>query len=580
MIPEPLRRIIRPPFAAILTTSLLAAACRPSVDSFELPENACEREFTPISSVQGADETSPLAGERVTVSGVITRVQADGLYLEQPGADASPETSDALYLALPSAKARPGQWYVAQGTVRELGDGDDTLTALTDISAYRACARNVAIPLTDFSLPHDERDRESREAMHLRLGQDLFISNPRDIAEGDVLLSLEGILPSPTEVARPGGDARAQSEWNRRHSLPARLHASDRTPVPAGTQVFSVQGVLGHDGEALRLLADESAHLRPPPTYRVESPAAGDLRIASLNLLNYFNGDGQGGGFPTPRGAETVAGFARQRARLAAQVAELSPHLVAAMELENDGFGPLSAAADMVSDLEGATGERWQPAMPWSGPIGDDQITVGLFYQPARLTPLGPAEVLTGPDFERLSRHPLAQAFSDRATGEIFLVVINHLKSKGSCPQSGRNANLSDGQGCWNEARTSAARAMARWALALADDRAAGRVLVVGDMNAYRMEDPITALLDTGLRDLTAPAGPRPNFSYIYRGEAGTLDYAFASAALAPLVQSARIVNINSPWPLRQDLPLDWLGASDHDPVLVDLRFRKAATRD
>jgi hypothetical protein len=99
-------------------------------------------------------------------------------------------------------------------------------------------------------------------------------------------------------------------------------------------------------------------------------------------------------------------------------------------------------------------------------------------------------------------------------------------------------------------------------------------------MNAYRMEDPITALIEAGLKDLTAPSGPRPHFSFIYRGEAGTLDYAFASEALRPFVQSAQVINVNSTWPPGVELPFPWLGTSDHDPVVVDLRLRKAITRD
>ena len=41
----------------------------------------------------------------------------------------------------------------------------------------------------------------------------------------------------------------------------------------------------------------------------------GTLKVASFNVLNYFNGNGPGGGFPTARGANTPAEFARQRAK-------------------------------------------------------------------------------------------------------------------------------------------------------------------------------------------------------------------------------------------------------------------------
>ena len=570
----------RPHIAASLTIALLTAACQPSAETPELQAESCEQAFTPVSAVQGDGPVSPMLGQAVTVSGVVTMTDPGGLYIEQPGSDDADETSNGLYLSLPGSGAVAGQWVVARGKVSELGEGDASLTALSDIGDWLACDRRATIPLTIAELPLDDIQRESLESMNLHFDQALIVTNPRDSNRGDLRLSLDAILPAPTEVARPGDDARAQAEWNHLHSIDIRLDESDRAPIPAGTQVFSVHGVLGNDQRGPRLLADDSAHLRVPPQYRIELPAAGDLRIVSLNLHNYFNGDGRGGGFPTPRGAETPGGFHKQRARLAALAGELAPHVVAVMELENDGFGPFSAAADFAGDLQDATGADWVAVAPWDGPVGDDAITVGLFYRPDQVVPVGKTEVLDGPDFDGLSRKPMAQVFRDLQTGEQLLLAVNHLKSKGTCPQSGQNSNLRDGQGCWNEARTSAARAMSAWVLDLAQSRASGRALVLGDMNAYRMEDPITAIIESGLKDLTAPSGLRPNYSYIFRGEAGTLDYAFGSATLLPFIQSARIANVNSNWPPIPELPLPWLGASDHDPVLVDLRFRNAQTRD
>ena len=40
---------------------------------------------------------------------------------------------------------------------------------------------------------------------------------------------------------------------------------------------------------------------------------SGSLKVAAFNVLNYFNGDGQGGGFPTSRGANSAVEFDRQR---------------------------------------------------------------------------------------------------------------------------------------------------------------------------------------------------------------------------------------------------------------------------
>ena len=83
---------------------------------------------------------------------------------------------------------------------------------------------------------------------------------------------------------------------------------------------------------------------------------------------------------------------------------------------------------------------------------GTDQIAVGIFYRSDRLKAIGPAHTLKVAGFKR-SRQPQAQLFQQLPDGEKLLIVINHLKSKGSCPDSGVNANQKDGQGCWNAMR-------------------------------------------------------------------------------------------------------------------------------
>ena len=56
---------------------------------------------------------------------------------------------------------------------------------------------------------------------------------------------------------------------------------------------------------------------------RAAAPNVGrGLRIISSNVLNYFNGNGTGGGFPTSRGANTLAEFNRQRAHILAMLTQ------------------------------------------------------------------------------------------------------------------------------------------------------------------------------------------------------------------------------------------------------------------
>jgi predicted extracellular nuclease len=93
------------------------------------------------------------------------------------------------------------------------------------------------------------------------------------------------------------------------------------------------------------------------------------------------------------------------------------------------------------------------------------------------------------------------------------------------------------------------------------------------------MEDPIVAIRNAGFTELMdAEAGDA--YSFVFFGQRGTLDYAFASQDLLGQVQRAFIWNVNAAFPAGVDLPQPWLRFSDHDPVVVDLKLRHSTTLD
>jgi uncharacterized protein len=101
----------------------------------------------------------------------------------------------------------------------------------------------------------------------------------------------------------------------------------------------------------------------------------------------------------------------------------------------------------------------------------------------------------------------------------------------------------------------------------------------MGDLNAYRMEDPVTALKEEGgftdLVDLFL--GPQA-YSYVFFGQAGYLDHALASLELTERVTGVTTWSINADEPSALDynnfnqpslFQPDQYRSSDHDPVLV-----------
>ena len=115
---------------------------------------------------------------------------------------------------------------------------------------------------------------------------------------------------------------------------------------------------------AIRLQVEGA--LKLPELKRPAVPTVPGSHVAAFNLENFFNGDGQGGGFPTLRGARTLDEHKAQLAKLVTTVNALGADVAALMELENDGYGPQSAIAELVDARNrgraGATGASSTPA--------------------------------------------------------------------------------------------------------------------------------------------------------------------------------------------------------------------------
>jgi len=573
---------LKTPLYAAFFCALLTACTGTESPSEAVPAHCPDRTIS-IAEVQGDGRESHLQGQQVTVQGIVTLIQSgQGLYLEEPAADKDLKTSNAIFIQsaeLPGG-IQTGSLISAQGTVTEIGEDRDTLTALTGISAMVSCSSDQTLPSTKVSLPLDENAREALEGMRIQIDDSLAVTDVYQFAKGKITLSSNGLQYVPTEVMKPGPATASLIAQNRSAALPVLLPKSMGFPalLTSGMSVDQVTGVLAWDNRGKRLTLQSISRFSDTTTPTAVDTSPGVLRIVGMNLHNYFNGDGKGGGFPTPRGAETIDEFHRQRDRIGAAIGVMDPDVLAVMELENDGFGAHSAAQDFIQLADKASQKPWAVTRPVGDNTGTDKITVGLFYRTDRLKAVGPAQTLSGPEFER-SRQPQAQLFQVLPDGERLLIVINHLKSKGSCPDAGEDADQKDGQGCWNPIRKVSAEKMSAWAKQLAASLDTANILILGDMNAYRNEDPITAIRDAGFTELVE-RNQLPTYSFVFAGQHGTLDYAFASDALLEQVLQATIWHANAVFPTHMELPQPWLGFSDHDPVVVELSLRHSKTSD
>jgi predicted extracellular nuclease len=436
-------------------------------------------------------------------------------------------------------------------------------------------------------------DWERFEGMRLRMAAPLTVSGTGNLGRhGELVASFDGRLFTPTEVARPGAAARAMAAANARRTLllddgrtdQARADQGDGAwylPTPTlrtGSIVDDASGVLDQRRGGWRLQLD--APLQPRAAQRPSPPAVGgDLRLASFNLENLFNGDGRGGGFPTPRGARTAAEWQAQQAKLVATIQALDPDIAALMELENDGFGPESTVAQLVAALGG----DWRFVDAGQGP-GTDEIRVGLIYRATRVAPVGAAATLVAGPFGTRSRAPLAQAFELVGVrgGPVLVVAANHFKSKGCAEATGADTDQHDGQACWNALRTASARQLQAWLAGDPTHSGSDLSVIVGDLNAYAQEDPVQALVAAGRVDALQAAHVAAPYSYVYDAQSGRLDHALLSPALARHLVGAAEWHVNADEPASSGYRAGgtgpW-GGSDHDPLLLGFRLRGAHPR-
>jgi predicted extracellular nuclease len=578
-----------------------------------------------IHQIQGSGTVfDPAFGGVQSVEAVVTAITPGlgGLYIqEEPvDADADPTTSEGIFVYLggtPEAGLAVGDLVRVTGTVTEYvtASGASSQTELAGSPIVTVCGPGAAIPPMAVEFPLlDPAELEAVEGMLVSLPQELVISEYFNFDRfGEVVVSLppEGWdrLYTPTAVVEPGQDAIDLSANYATRRITIDDARSAQNPDPAihpgngldftldnrfrgGDTIAGIAGVIDDSFGLYRL---------QPTTYgtygvvnpRPEAPetVGGNVRVATLNLLNYFLTLDDSGAICGPdqnlecRGADDAEELERQRAKLLDALARIDGDVVGLVEMENTpGVEPAADLVDRLNDLVGAG----TYAFIDTGIIGTDAIRVGLIYKPALVRPIGDFAILDSsvdPDFlDDKNRPVLAQTFEDPASGERFTVAVNHLKSKGSPCDDVGDPDLGDGQGNCNLTRTAAAEALVDWLDSDPTGSGDGRYLIVGDLNSYDKEDPIDALLAGGYTDLVGAFGGELAYSYVFDGQFGYLDYAMASSDLVSAVTGTTVWHINADEPDLLDYDTTFkqpaqdalyepnaFRSSDHDPVIVGL---------
>ncbi|WP_159449161.1 ExeM/NucH family extracellular endonuclease [Demequina sp. NBRC 110055] len=580
-----------------------------------------------IGEIQGSTDTSPYAGTTVTTTGVVvanypgTSAEGSlrGYYLQSPDGetDGDAATSDGIFVFNAGAddvdlgdlvtvtgavSEYQGQTQMSYAEVTLLGEGESVTPA------------EVTLPFADAA------QAERYEGMLVTFPGELTVTEIYQLGRfNEVTVSGIGKLDQPTAIVEPGEAANALQASNDLATIKIddAINLQNVDPMGRGGQPLSAANTLrggdtvtGLTGVMTYTWAGNSAsgnawRVRPvsadapTPDFQPANPrpteapeVGGTLQVASFNVLNFFTTiDGSGmicgpEGFKQYcRGADSVEELERQTDKLVAALTELDADVIGIMEMENTpGAEPLAVLADALNTATG--GDAWTYVD--TGVIGTDTIRVGVLYNADVVTEAGTFAVLDSSVDDRFdddrNRPSLAQTFEETASGETFTVVTNHWKSKGSCADSGLDADQGDGASCWNETRRLGAEALVDWIATYPTGVEDDDVIIMGDLNSYAQEDPIDVLRDAGYVDLA------DDYSYVYDGQWGSLDYAFGSSSLVEQVTDSAHLHINADEPGVLDYNTefqtneqieslyapDMYRTSDHDPVLIGLSLGDA----
>jgi 5'-nucleotidase len=613
-----------------------------------------------IEAIQGTGATSPFAGDTVITKGVVTAAYPTGgfrgYYLQTQGTGgalpADHTASDGIFVFASGtypAAATVGNYLQVTGTVSEFGGMTELTVAAADVVDLDEPFEPVTA--TPGTWPRTDSARELLEGMLFQPTDHYTVTDTFDTNHfGEVgLASGDTPLIQWTEVARPSTpEADAVKADNAARgvvlddgastnfiatsggvlingnltppylSTTQPVRVGERTTFTAPVIVdFRNSGwnfqptatVIGPDNTTSPVTFTNNRESLPNAGFIAETGQP-DLKVASLNVLNYFttlgentpgctafrdrdgNGDTVSGGCAV-RGAWDAEDLNRQQTKIVRVINSLDADVVGLSEVENslvvDGVAD-EALNTLVAALNADAGHTVWAANPSAStelpPASDmDVITSAIIYKPAAVDRVGQSHALgsesTPTGAFGNAREPLAQAFAPKGGGDPFLFVINHFKSKGSAGPWPGDGDTGDGQGASNESRVRQATALNTWVNGLRADSGVDSVLLAGDFNSYTEEDPLQVLYTAGYKDVETHFGHH-EYSYSFGSLSGSLDHVLMNDAALERATGTDIWNINA----EESVALEYsrfnyhatnfwdaspFRASDHDPVVVGL---------
>lgn len=315
------------------------------------------------------------------------------------------------------------------------------------------------------------------------------------------------------------------------------------------------------------------------PSKKIPSVGNADILVCATNIQNYFV---HVGGYATKR--NTPGQHAFQCYKTASALCQINADLYALCEIEK---GP-SAPAELTDKMN-KLAKKDIYAFVRTAEDDGDTISVGFIYRKDRIRPVGELLRAYTNRSNIYSNRFMLQGFEHIRSGEQFVLSLNHPRSKRGAPQlanAKRMDNINHILSCINAA--------------YADSTYTDPdILLLGDYNCYRYEEPIQTLVEAGYADMLTDT---MDYSYSYHGLCGSLDRVFASPTMATQITGVKTIHWNTDYyysaayyskynflnnSIPKEAPADirkclskaakrnlLFRYSDHDPVLIGLKLK------
>ncbi|SOB87695.1 Calx-beta domain-containing protein [Sphingomonas guangdongensis] len=562
-----------------------------------------------IYDIQGAGHRSGFVGASVTTTGVVTAIDDNGFYIQDPTGDGNIATSDGIFVFTANRPALTvGNAVSVTGTVSEFTSTTAGSLSLTQITAptIQVTAQSVALPaavvisgngtgdrtpptanidddgLTSFDPVMDGLDfYESLEGMLVTVQTPLVVGNTNDFGETYVVASGGA---GATGINSHSGITLGAGDNN-----PEKIQIDDDAGIFAGytpghTQgdlLGNVTGVLNYAFAEYELLVTAPVTVTTDVTQvRETTNLVGDafnFTYASFNVENLA---------PVPdstnpeRDTQPEVDLAFTRHATEIVTALKSPDIIGLQEIQDaDGAGAganLSGAASaqkLIDAIVAAGGPRYTyvevaPTVANStGGQANGNIRNGYLYNDARVDYVaGSARLLEDPAYNG-SRRPLLADFS--FNGQVFTAANVHATSRGgSDPLFGATQPPVQAGESSRNAQAAALKAYIDGQLALDP---AKKFVVNGDFNGFPYETAVQTLTGDGrIVDLYQTLAPAERYSYYFGGNYQAFDYVMVSSSLAANT-SFDVVHYNAGF-------TDGLSATDHDQAVARIQLVAAAS--